>query len=144
MSPSFTQTVSDITLIGPVVEISVAVPFQLEQRLQQSGQQVPAPVKIQAMIDTGASRTALCQDIVDQLGLELVGTTSVNTPSHQNVQCGIYSVRIGFPNNVVGQVAALGVPMKGQHIACLIGRDILKLGILIYNGHVNQFSLCLF
>jgi hypothetical protein len=31
--------------------------------------------------------------------------------------------------------------MGGQNIQCLIGRDILQHGVLIYIGYSNQFTL---
>ena len=35
----------------------------------------------------------------------------------------------------------IGAPLDGQEINGLIGRDLLKHGILIYIGYKNQFTL---
>ena len=56
-------------------------------------------------------------------------------PSYQ------YSVRLIFPSNVIVEAIAIEAPLKGQHIQCLIGRDVLAHGILVYTGYINQFSL---
>ena len=36
---------------------------------------------------------------------------------------------------------AIEAPLGGQHIECLIGRDVLKHGVLTYIGYINQFTL---
>ncbi len=49
---------------------------------------------------------------------------------------------MGFPNGVmVHNAVAIEAPLAGQHIQCLIGRDILQHGVLIYVGYMNQFTL---
>jgi len=37
----------------------------------------------------------------------------------------------------------ISAPIDGQDISGLIGRDVLKNGILIYIGYANQFTLSL-
>ena len=32
-------------------------------------------------------------------------------------------------------------PLGGQHIQCLVGRDVLAHGVLTYIGYINQFTL---
>jgi len=38
----------------------------------------------------------------------------------------------------------ISAPLEGQEISSLIGRDVLKNGILIYIGYMNQFTFSLF
>ena len=93
------------------------------------------------MIDTGATATVVREDIVKQLSLHPVGITLINTPSSTNVQCYEYLVRLLFPNNVVVETVVIAAPLQGQHIQCLIGRDVLKHGVFIYTGYINTFTL---
>lgn len=124
-----------------MVEIRLAVGAALESALKKVNQNVPAPLAAVALIDTGASGTVLQQGIASKLGLHPVGVTLINTPSSTNVRCYQYEVRLIFPNNVIAQTTAIEAPLQGQNIQCLIGRDVLAHGVLVYIGYVNSFSL---
>lgn len=93
------------------------------------------------MIDTGASGSVIRQGLATQLGLNPIGLTYINTPSSTNVGCYEYAVRLIFPNNVVVETPVLEAPLQGQNIQCLIGRDVLAHGVLVYIGYGNLFSL---
>ena len=93
------------------------------------------------MIDTGATVSVVQEGLPAQLGLEPVGITYGNTPSSTNVACHEYLVGLIFPNNVLAEATILEAPLEGQHIQCLIGRDVLAHGVLVYIGYGNLFSL---
>ena len=93
------------------------------------------------MIDTGATGSVIQQGLAAPLGLNPVGITYINTPSSTNVPCYEYLVRFVFPNNVIFETTAIEAPLQGQHIECLIGRDVLAQGVLVYIGYANQFTL---
>jgi len=112
-----------------------------EEVLRKSGQNIPMPVQALAMIDTGATGTVVREDIVKQLNLNPVGVTLINTPSSTNVQCYEYLMRILFPNNVIVESVVIAAPLLGQHIQCLIGRDVLRHGVFIYTGYIDTFTL---
>ncbi len=139
--PSFTTQVPNLQQVGPVVEIRIAVGTALEEIERKAGRGISGPVPAVAMIDTGATGTVLRADIPQQLGLHPVGVTRINTPSSANVPCYRYQVRILFPNRVVVETTAIAAPLQGQHIQCLIGRDVLSHGVLVYTGYVNTFTL---
>ena len=46
-----------------------------------------------------------------------------------------------FPNNILAETPILEAPLQGQHIQCLIGRDVLADGVFFYIGSSNLFSL---
>lgn len=102
---------------------------------------IPSPVPVIAMIDTGASVSVVRQGLPGQLGLKPVGLTYISTPSSTNVARYRFLVRFAFPNNVFVEVPVVEAPLQGQNIQCLIGRDILAHGVLIYIGYSNLFSL---
>ncbi|MGH7208795.1 MAG: aspartyl protease family protein [Nitrospiraceae bacterium] len=93
------------------------------------------------MIDTGATGSVMRQGLAAQLGLNPVGVAYINTPSSTNVACYEYLVRLVFPNNVLFETTVLEAPLLGQHIQCLIGRDVLAHAVLVYIGYGNLFSL---
>ena len=139
--PSFTTTVPNLQGVGPVVEIRLAVGSSTEEVLRKNNQNIPIPAQALAMIDTGATGTVIREDIVNQLNLNPVGVTLINTPSSTNVQCYEYLMRILFPNNVIVETVVIAAPLQGQHIQCLIGRDVLHHGVLIYTGYTETFTL---
>jgi len=99
-------------------------------------------MSLKALIDTGASCSVINSTVIKQLALEPVGENLMNTPSHSKVPCKIFDIRIIMPNNVrIKSVLVAEAPLEGQNIQCLIGRDILGLGILVYNGKDSSFSL---
>ena len=139
--PSFTTQSPNLRQTGPVVEVRMAVGSALEDVLKDKSETVPTPIQIQAMIDTGATGTVVREDLVHRLNLHPVGTTLIHTPSSTNVSCMMYSVRLFFPDNIIAETVAIAAPLQGQHIECLIGRDILKHGVFIYTGYMNTFTL---
>ena len=93
------------------------------------------------MIDTGATGSVIRQGLPAQLGLQPIGVAHINTPSSTNVPCYEYLIRFLFPNNVLFETRVLEAPLQGQHIQCLIGRDVLAHAVLVYVGYVNLFTL---
>ena len=139
--PSFTTQVPNLQESGPVVTVKLTVGSMLEDVLRRSNQNIPAPVEVSAMIDTGASGTVVREDIVSQLNLNPIGMVQINTPSSTNVQCYEYLIRVIFPNNVIVETVAIAVPLQGQNIQCLVGREVLQHGVFIYTGYINAFTL---
>jgi len=139
--PSFTQRIPNLHQIGPVVELLVTPSVPYIDFMGLAPPQVKA-IKVLAMIDTGATGTVLSQGLAGSLGIQPVGTTYINTPSSTNVLCNQYDVQIVFPNQVnMGSIVVTEAPLQGQHIQCLIGRDVLHHGVLIYTGYDNSFTL---
>jgi len=126
---------------GPVVAVRLTVGQPAADALRKEQKAVPTPIEVQAMIDTGATGTVVSEEIVSQLGLHPVGRTRIHTPSSDNVPCPVYLVRLMFPNNVIAQTVAIGAPLRGQPIQCLVGRDVLQHSVFIYIGYTDTFTL---
>ncbi len=138
---SFTAQVPDLQTTGPIVHMRVWVDPSAEESMTRRGDGVPAPVEVKGLIDTGASTSVIQPFVVRELGLQPVGVVSIHTPSSRGVRCFQYLVRFVFPNGVAAEVLAVEAPLEGQAIQCLIGRDVLAGGVLIYTGYMNQFTL---
>lgn len=142
--PSFSAQLANLQQAGPIAEVLIAPPHQLVQVLKAKGQPVPQPVKAVAMIDTGASGTVITPAIASALGIQPVGVTNMSTPSTTTpVQSRVFNVDLTFLTNSVNLtgIVAIEAPLGGQHIQCLIGRDILQNAVLVYIGYINQFTL---
>ncbi len=108
----------------------------------ESTGQTATPITIRAMVDTGASGTAIQTGFAKQLGLNPVGVQLISTPTSKDVPCPEYAMRLIFQANIViDNVTVIEAPMEGQHVQMLIGRDVLKDFVFIYLGYANQFTL---
>jgi len=136
---SLTSQFPNLQQSGPVLQVKIDIPQVLkDSKAVKSPPQLP---EIQAMIDTGATGTVIKEEVIKSLKLEPVGVVRINTPSSNDVLCNRYSVRLLLPNNVTVNAIVIGAPLKNQHIQGLIGRDILRHGVFIYTGYINQFTL---
>ena len=139
--PSLTQRIPNLQKVGPVIEVILTPSANFLKQMKISPS-IAKTVKLSAMIDTGATGTVISQGITTRLGINPVGTTLISTPSSTNVRCNQFDVQIVLPNNVrFPSIVITEAPLQGQHIQCLIGRNILQHGVLIYNGCDNSFTL---
>lgn len=81
------------------------------------------------------------EGIAARLGLLPIGTTLITTPSSTNVPCAMYAMRLIFgEGRIVVEGTFIEAPLQQQNIQCLIGRDVLVHGVLVYIGYINQFT----
>lgn len=141
--PSLTTRLPDLQHIGPIVEALIGLSSILKKTLQIEKKEIPRPVSGRLLIDTGASVSAIKKGIAAQLGLKPHGITKIATPSDGAFQCSLFDVDILFPVHhlVIKNVRVIEGIFKGQNIDGLIGRDILKLGLFVYTGYDNSFTI---
>ncbi len=58
-----------------LLQLSITVSAPRGKLLRQAGVELPSPVSVQAVIDTGADRTVADRSVLEALGLEPTGTT---------------------------------------------------------------------
>jgi predicted aspartyl protease len=135
---------------GPMLDAMLWVSAPRRRVLEAQGLTVPKPVFFRALVDTGASCTCVDPSIIQQLKLTPTGATGVHTPSTagNSVTCNMYDVQVivpGLNGKLLCNVESLAVveaSLKAQNLDALIGRDILALATLIYNGPADAFTLC--
>jgi len=130
---------------GPVIPLNIAVTRAAEQALQAGGQNVPGPVQVSALIDTGATISTIASGIAaQQLGLQPVGVVPVNTAGSTATPMPSYAVRLILNSQVWFETTAIeATHLAGQGIGALIGRDVLAHAVFIYQGGLNEFTLAL-
>ena len=128
--PTLTVQLADLQAEGPKLEVRLT-----------DGTGTAGPVTVEALIDTGATVTVVANQVIRQLGLSPVGTALVHTPSSSNVRCYKYLVRLVLPNGLGLETVAIGTPLRGQRIQCLVGRDVLRSAVFVYTGTTNTFTL---
>jgi hypothetical protein len=133
---------------GAVINVKVEVGAADAADLRSRNMPIPPPFPTTALIDTGASRTALHPIIVQQLGLVPRGFTRAGMPGptgHASQNVRLFDARIAldspqFTHPPIPVEAAEVVPAT-QTVLILIGRDILEQCTLYFDGQNRAFSL---
>jgi len=134
---------------GPVLPVEIAVPSALSRFLSARNQQIPGPVAGFALIDTGATRSCVDNQVISSLNVNPIGITTLGTARGRS-QHHLYPAKFSFPamRFEIEFGSVVGVDLSGQgvgkmQIIALIGRDVLSRCILIYHGIKGSFSLAL-
>lgn len=134
--------------LGPLLTAFVGVSRERAEALQKAGQTVPQPVRIQALVDTGASCTAVDPKVLSQLGVTPKGRIPVHTPStdatnpHEANQFDVLIMIPGINQQSQAFIApalpVIEASLEHQGYQALIGRDILASCVLTYVGYEGQ------
>jgi hypothetical protein len=133
---------------GPIIPVNIGIPAALEEFCAEKGFPVPAPVAGYALIDTGASGSAVHEQILLDLGVLPIDSIPTHTP-HGPGRSFVYPAKVSFPAlNIQGYRfdRLIGCDLKwttfdGKEITMLLGRDMLKFFLMIYNGVVSDVTL---
>ena len=134
---------AELQLQGPKVEIEIAVPTVLAEFLERSGLPVPPPQRGFALIDTGASITAVDEEVVASLGIQPIGQMKLSTPS-QSMPAWLYAARLTCSvaaRPVLEVLDIVGCTLQPQGFIALLGRNFLSKVVLVYDGPAGLFTL---
>ena len=134
---SFVGKPENLATAGPLIAVKLWVPRQLKSDLQ--------PIDTLAEVDTALPNTFVQEGVATSLGLEPVGTKTVTTALKLKYEAHLFRIRIEFPEQKMAfEADVVEIPYMlrpNARIKCIIGRDILRYGVLTYNGLANTFSL---
>jgi len=133
---------------GPIIAVEVSVPAALAKYLGEKALPIPSPVGGFALIDTGAFATAVDEKIFTGLGVQQIDTISTQSP-HGDSTSNVYPCRVTFPGLGLNELAmerVVGCNLKwtttdGREIIMLLGRDLLRYFLLVYNGLSNDITI---
>lgn len=128
---------------GALLEVKLGIPASVAAGMTSRGTTVPAPKTVLALIDTGASISALSQDVADASGLIQTGMVQLGGIGGTGMR-PVYAASIGFGDPKIPavdpvQIAGVDLPSKDFHF--LIGRDILRYLVMTYDGPRGVFAL---
>jgi hypothetical protein len=116
-------------------------------KLVQSGQPVPPPVPVRALIDTGSDRTAVAPGIIRQLGLQPLIHGMAHTAGG-SFQVNLYCIGLTIHGPTRGAGAELSLSdllvselTVALPFEVLIGLDVLRECLLVLDGPGSQFIL---
>ncbi|MCX7424860.1 MAG: aspartyl protease family protein [Planctomycetia bacterium] len=134
---------------GLIVTVGVAVSGPKADAIKAAGKPIPQTQVVRALIDTGASCSAIDPGVIQALELTPTGTASIHTPSTGvgSHECNLYDVALFIlMGSAQVHIASLTAPvieakLAGQGFDVLIGRDVLSQGLLVYDGKAGNLSL---
>jgi len=130
-----------LQLEGPKVAIEIAVPTVLAEFLVRSGLPVPTPRAGFALIDTGASITAVDEGIVASLCIQPIGQMKLSTPS-RSMPAWLYAARLTCSGMAVLEILDIvGCSLQPQGFIALLGRNFLRSVVLVYDGPAGVFTI---
>jgi len=131
-----------IGLDGAIITVRVELGAVEEASLRAAGQPISPPFSTTALIDTGASHTAVHPMILHHLGVTQTGAALVAVPGHPHANRPLYDVRVTLGTHRTAFAVQVAKIVPATHtVAVLLGRDILRNGALLYDGENGAFSL---
>jgi hypothetical protein len=130
---------------GPCVQVTIELADQIAQELIKRKEPLPKPSAGLALIDTGSISSCVDEEVAISMHLPVVGNINLASASHSSHRANQYPIKVtiqGLPM-AFNAPAAIGAPLKVQGLIAIIGRDILQICCLIYNGSIGQFTICL-
>ena len=141
MARSFTFHLPFLRENGPTCSIVLKPSDPTIEKLKLEKHNVPS-IKVLALIDTGASSTAISQNVVEKLKLIPRGTAKVYTSNKTAEMRNEFDIALEFDtDSYLPILKVLSANLQDHSIDCLIGRDVLQYGLLIYNGVEKQVTL---
>lgn len=147
---------------GPLIKATWGVPSAHAEALRAAGKPVPAPVAGLMLIDTGASRTAIAQAVVQELSLKQVGmgyTLGAGGKHTNPIVAALLTVTIEVRPGVTGSIQSdqpvMAIPELDKAISPgelvlenyptrvigLLGRDFLRHVTFVYDGQLARFEI---
>lgn len=140
--PRPTDLVEQLRQDGARVTVQIAVPASYAKQLTDSGQPVPPPQVVKAMIDSGASISTVSDAVAAAAGLQQVGSVPIGGVGGTSTR-PIYSASFGVPDYGITldpiEIAGVSLPVGGFEV--LLGRDVLRKLEFDYTGPHGAFLL---
>jgi len=142
MGQAFSEVVELLRTRGPILPVQVGIPTALARQMEAQGQTPPPPEEIPALVDTGASITAINVATAQRLGLQVTGSIQVGGATGVADQPQ-YAALFRIPDPFVewDPMTLTGAQLSGTPFEILVGRNVLCSMLLAYDGKQGRFSL---
>jgi hypothetical protein len=128
---TFTSEPTNLVQSGALIAVKLCAPAI-------AASTVP-PIDTVAEVNTSAMYTYIQEGVATSLGLQPIEAIKITATTKPVYESYMYRIRLLFPGG-----SAIEVPYmirSCKRIKCMIGRDILQLCTLTYNGRANTFTL---
>jgi len=141
-----------LTETGAILQVTIGLPPALEQYCLRENLQIPAPIAGYALIDTGASASAVHEQIFKDYGVQPIDHIPMSTPHTKDQWSFVYPAKIQFPglnlanDSMLQSLRVVGCDLRwttfdDKEIIMLMGRDLLKHFLMVYNGVQSDVTL---
>ena len=148
--------------VGPLVVAQWSLPMSLQLALTNRGRPVPPPVSGHMLVDTGATKTCIAEEVAQALNLKPVNKMTGTGAGGRHVNNGYFAhltIVIVDPSGkrtvIENEEMIQGIPELSSHskklgilhggkpviFVGLLGRDFLRHAKFIYDGAKGLFSL---
>jgi hypothetical protein len=129
---------------GPFINVTLMQTSQHVARVKAAKLPPAAPVTVRALVDTGASASAIDSNIVRQLGLNQTGRSLVHTPAGY-VERDQFDASVFFGSQAGDvksfTIGVVSTDLASEGFAAIIGWDILIRCVLTCDGPAGSFRL---
>ena len=128
---------------GIIVNVAIGVDVHTAEYFRMRDEPLPEQISCQALVDTGASSLFIDRSIAEKLRLARRGITTALTAAGPR-PCNVYAVSLSFPGSTLrnyGLIKAADCDLSHQEYKCLIGRDVMSLWHIHYNGQTGTISI---
>jgi TIR domain-containing protein len=129
---------------GALIDVVVMNSHDVLEAWHAHGLECPPPVKMKALIDTGAGVTVISKTFAKYCKLMQTGETEIRALGSLH-KCGEYAGAISFPGTNLRPCDPIRIVsadfIREPHFACLIGRDILRNWVISFDGRSKRVTI---
>lgn len=130
---------------GPCIDVVVMNSRDVIEAGRAVGLEYEKPLPIRALLDTGASVTVISKKFADYCKLFQTNEGSEITAIGATHRCGEHAGSISFPGTDLRSFDPIrivsAVFAKERYYACLIGRDILRNWVIVFDGRSKRVTI---
>jgi hypothetical protein len=130
---------------GPCIDVIVMNSRDVLQAYDDIGLECPKPIKMKALLDTGASITVISKTYANYCKLRQTGDDSEISAIGATHRCGEHAGAISFPDTNLKSFDSIRIRsvdfVKQPNYAILIGRDILRNWTITFDGPSRQITI---
>jgi predicted aspartyl protease len=126
----------DLRRTGPKITVTIGHPKATRALAHKKGVELQKPLRVEALIDTGASRTVINPQVAASRGLQQTGLVRISSAGHITERQEFVGA-IHFPGQQLREfdpTSLVACPLPEQDVSCLLGRDVLERWSLMYDG----------
>jgi predicted aspartyl protease len=130
---------------GPCINVIVMNSPEVIAGWRTLGFEIPQPIQMRALLDTGASVTVISKTFANHCKLFQTSEGSEITAIGATHRCGEHAGAISFPGTGLKpfdptRIVSVDFP-KERYYAILIGRDILRNWTITFDGRSKRVTI---
>jgi predicted aspartyl protease len=130
---------------GPCIWVNVMNSRDVIEAGRAVGLEYPEPIKMRALLDTGASVTVISKTYANHCKLRQTNEGSEITAIGATHRCGEHAGAVSFPDTKLRSFDPIRIVSvefaKERHYAILIGRDILRNWKITFDGRSKRVTI---